>query len=88
MQKIKSYYLSTTSSNAILWCTPPLIFESAKKILERAVPWCGIWPNSGDVYNPAFVRDIRRADKVEPEATFDNSEDMMNWLDNDGTNTK
>ena len=38
---------------------------------------------SEDKYNRAFVKRILDAEKSEPEATFDNVEDMLRWLDED-----
>jgi hypothetical protein len=36
-----------------------------------------------DEYNPAFVESILAADAAEPEASFDNVIDLLEWLDRD-----
>lgn len=37
-------------------------------------------------YRREMVREIKRADAAPPEATFDNAEDMMKWLDDEQDN--
>lgn len=34
-------------------------------------------------YRREFVKDILKADTEEPEAAFDNAEDMLRWLNDD-----
>ena len=38
-------------------------------------------------YRREFVAEVRRADKEPPEATFDNFEDMMTWLNDEPQQT-
>lgn len=36
---------------------------------------------TNEKYNRAFVKELQRADQEPPEATFDNGDDMLRWLD-------
>lgn len=82
LEGFKQICLSSASSDTILYQMPILSFVAIRQILERAAPWC--IPQ----HNPAFVKSIKEADKAEPEASFDNVEDMMEWLEEDGTISK
>jgi hypothetical protein len=58
---------------------------------ECQVSWTGCWDNfqcprcgQGELpsqYNPALVESVLKADAAPTEATFDNVDDMLKWLE-------
>jgi hypothetical protein len=37
-------------------------------------------------YNPRFVKELKRIEKLPAEATFDNIEDLLEYLNSEDTN--
>lgn len=56
----------------------------AKAILNSAAFSMGVdlkYERDTDRYDPAFVEEILRIAKLPPEATFNNGDEMMKWLE-------
>lgn len=50
---------------------------------RSGVSFARIYTASGGMYDSDFVADILAADTAEPEASFDNVVDMLEWLNRD-----